>query len=71
MCVPEGTYQFTITDRDGKGMGSSGSYTAYFKGTKIFSSDSNDRGWKEQKQLLCSGPCSSTSPSLSPLKSVS
>ena len=71
MCVPEGTYQFTITDRDGRGMGDDGSYTGYFKGGQIFSSDPADRRWQQQQHTFCYGPCSSTSPSLSPSVSPS
>ena len=64
ICVAPGTYEFTINDSSGNGMGN-GKYSALFKGAEVFASDPADGTWSQQTHIFCFGECASTSPSAS------
>ena len=48
-----------------------GSYVGYLFSNEIFTSDSTDVSWEEQRHIFCYGECASTSPSLSPSLHIS
>jgi len=64
ICVAPGTYEFTINDSSGNGMGN-GKYSATFKGAEVFASDPTEGSWSQQTHIFCFGECASTSPSAS------